>query len=46
MSLSIGRNYADWLIEGFVTRKEIWPKECDFNYQELWNEVRINTLGI
>lgn len=45
MSLGVGRNYADWLIEGFVARKEIWPKECDFSYQELWNEIRIKTLG-
>lgn len=45
MSLGVGRNYADWLIEGFVARKDIWPKECDFSYQELWNEIRINTLG-
>ena len=45
MSLGVGRNYADWLIEWFVVRKEIWPKECDFSYQELWNVIRINTLG-
>lgn len=46
MSLGVSRNYADWLIEGFVVRKTIWPKECNFSYQELWNEVRIKTLGI
>ena len=46
MSLGVSRNYADWLIEGFVIRKTIWPKECNFSYQELWNEVRSKTLGI
>lgn len=45
MSLGVSRNYADWLIEGFVARKEIWPMECNFSYQELWNEVRVNKLG-
>jgi hypothetical protein len=40
MSLGAGRNYADWLIERLVVCKEIWPKECNFSYQELWNEAR------
>lgn len=46
MSLGkIGRNYIDGYLKCIDHMRTVNPKFVP-SYQELWNEVRINTLGI